>query len=227
LPEGQSNIIEIPSTNVGAAADFSASPTSGGVGLNVIFTNLSGGSGITGCTWDFGDSSTSTAACQPGNTVNHAYNQPGTYTVKLTITTGTGSNTRTRTNYITISGAAAYGVQIASPQPAKSGSRGSQVVYTVVVTNTGTVPDSFTLSLPNAGTYQWVTQLGSTSIGPLASQQSANTQVTVFVPAAAPLIASDVVTVTATSNGSGSVSSSVVLKTSTLVYPVYLPLIKK
>ena len=227
LPEGQSNTIEVPSSNVGAAADFSASPISGGIGLNVTYTNLSGGSGITSCVWDFGDSSTSTAACQPGNPVSHAYSQPGTYTVKLTVTTGTGSNTRTRANYITISGAAAYGVQIASPQPAKSGGRGSQVVYTVVVTNSGTVPDSFTLSLPAAGTYQWVTQLGSTSTGPLASQQSANAQVTVFIPAAAPLIASDVVTVTATSNGSGSVSSSVTLKTSTLAYPIYLPLIKK
>ncbi|CAG0929307.1 hypothetical protein TFLX_01243 [Thermoflexales bacterium] len=227
LPEGQSNTIETPASNTTAAADFVGTPISGGIGLNVIFTNMSGGSGITSCTWDFGDGQTSTTACQPGNTLNHIYNQSGTYTVKLTIVTGGGSNVRTRTNYITISGTAAYGVQIASPQPLKRGNRGSQVIYTVVVTNTGTVPDTFTLSLPTAGTYQWVTQLGSPSVGPLAPQQSANVQVTVFIPAGAPFVASDTVTITATSISSSSVSNSVVLKTSTPAHAVYLPLIMK
>ncbi len=148
LPEAATLPIEVIATNTGAAANFSGSPTSVGIGANVVFTNLSSGSGITSCLWEFGDTATSTAACQPGNTVNHAYNQPGTYTVKLTVTTGSGPNTRTRVNYITVSGAATYGVQITSPQPAKSGARGTQVIYTVVITNTGTVPDSFTLSLP-------------------------------------------------------------------------------
>lgn len=230
LPEGQSNIVEVPSSNVGAAADFSGNPTSGGIGVNVTFTNLTGisnGTSITGCTWEFGDNTTSTAACQPGNTVSHVYNQPGSYTVKLTVTTGSGMNTRTRTNYITVSGAANYGVQIASPQPAKSGARGTQVIYTVTVTNTGTVPDSFTLSLPAGGTYQWVTQLSTPAVGPLVSGQSASAQATVFIPLAAPLGASDVVTVTATSVGDSNVSQSVSLKTSTLIYSLYLPLIRK
>jgi uncharacterized repeat protein (TIGR01451 family)/fimbrial isopeptide formation D2 family protein len=225
LPEATTLPIEVIATNTGAAANFSGSPISVNIGSNVVFTNLSSGSGIISCLWDFGDTTTSTAACQPGNAVNHAYSLPGTYTVKLTVTTGSGPNTRTRADYVTVSGEATYGVQITSPQPAKSGARGTQVMYTVLITNTGTVPDSFTLSLPTAGTYQWVTQLGSTALGPLAPQQSANAQVTVLIPAAAPLIANDVVTITATSDSSASATSSVVLKTSTLVYRIYLPLI--
>ncbi|HSD83099.1 MAG TPA: hypothetical protein VLG46_04545, partial [Anaerolineae bacterium] len=66
-----------------------------------------------------------------------------------------------------------------------------------------------------------------TSVGPLSAQQSANTQVTVFIPAGAPFISWDVVTVTATSDSSSSISSNVVLKTSTPAYSVFLPLIKK
>jgi PKD repeat protein len=227
LPEATTLPIEVIATNTEAGADFSGSPTSVGIGANVVFTNLSSGSGITSCLWEFGDTTTSTAACQPGNTVNHAYYQPGTYTVKLTVTTGSGPNTRTRVNYITVSGVATYGVQITSPQPAKSGARGTQVIYTVVITNTGTVPDSFTLSLPAAGTYQWVTQLDATALGPLAPQQSANAQVTILIPTAAPLIASDVVTITATSNSSTSATNGVALKTSTLVSWIYLPFIRR
>jgi len=226
LPEGQSNTIEVPSTNVGAAADFSASPTGGGIGLNVTFTNLSGGSGITGCTWDFGDTATSAAACQPGDIVNHVYSQPGVYTVKLTVTTGTGTNMRTRTGYISVSGASNFGVNIDSPQPAKIGARGTAVVYTLVITNTGNVPDSYTLSLPPSG-YKWITNLSTNSTGVLVPQSSTIATATVNILATGPVVDSDIITVTATSIGSSSVTDNVVLKTSTLVYSVFLPLIKK
>ena len=227
LPEATTLPIEVLATNTGAAADFSGSPTSGGIGLNVTFTNLSGGSGITSCTWEFGDTVTSSAACQPGQTVNHAYAQPGTFSVKLTVTTGSGSNTRTRADYITVSGAAAYNVDIDSPQPAKSGTRGTQVVYTVVITNTGTVPDYFKIELPARSSYKWETIRSDLQTSLLLAQGVTTTQITVLIPETALLIASDVVTVTAISNGSSSVSDYVALKTSTIIYPVYLPLIRK
>jgi uncharacterized repeat protein (TIGR01451 family)/fimbrial isopeptide formation D2 family protein len=228
LPEATTPPVEVIATSTGAAANFSGIPTSGNIGLNVTFTNLSGGSGVTSCVWDFGDGQTSTAACQPGNTVNHTYSQPGAFTVKLTVTTANGSNMRTRANYITISGAATFGVQMASPQPVKSGRRATQVVYTLVITNTGTVPDSFALSLPPVGSYQWPTQLPApASTGTLAAQGAATLQVTVSIPAVAPLVSGDVVTVTASSAGLSSVSHSIALQTSTLVYPAYLPIIRR
>jgi uncharacterized repeat protein (TIGR01451 family) len=223
LPEGQSNIIEVPSSNVGAAADFNGTPTFGAFPLNVTFTNLSSGSGITSCQWNFGDGGTSNVC---GPTVNHTYNQGGVYTVSLTINTALGSNTRTRPAYITTSGAATFGVNIASPLPNKSGPRGSQVVYTLIITNTGNMPDSFTLSLPPSG-YKWITNLSTNSTGSLAPQSSTIATATVNILASGPLVDSDVVTVTATSAGSSLVTSSVALKTSTLVYRVYLPLVKK
>jgi hypothetical protein len=77
-------------------ADFSASPTSGKPPLSVVFTNTSTGN-ITGMTWDFGDSSTSTSE-NPA----HTYSSAGTYTVQLTVSGPGGSDTETKTDYISV-----------------------------------------------------------------------------------------------------------------------------
>lgn len=229
LPQGMSNVIEVPSSNAGAAADFVGAPASGPFPLNVTFTNLSSaasGVSINSCSWNFGDSSNSASACQPGNQVNHTYNQAGIYTVSLTINTnsGSGTNTRTRPAYITASGAATFGVSIASPQSNKSGPRGSQVVYTLIITNTGNALDTFTLS---KSAVQWPTDLNPATVGPLALQGTATVYATVTIPSLVSLNASDTVTITATSQGNTSIKSSVALKTSVLTYPMYLPLVRK
>ncbi len=77
-------------------ADFYASLTSGLAPLTVQFTDRSSGD-ITSYLWDFGDGGTSTA-----KNPSHTYENPGTYTVKLTVTGPIGSNTKTRTDYITV-----------------------------------------------------------------------------------------------------------------------------
>ena len=81
-------------------ANFTATPTSGCAPLPVTLTNTSNGNGraITGWTWDFGDSYTYSGQTPP----THSYSNPGTYTVKLTVTTACGSNIKTR--YITVYG---------------------------------------------------------------------------------------------------------------------------
>ena len=81
------------------AADFTATPTSGCSPLTVTFTNTSNGNGrtITGWTWDFGDTTTYNGQTPPA----HIYSSPGTYTVKLTVTSSCGTNTMTKTGYIT------------------------------------------------------------------------------------------------------------------------------
>jgi PKD repeat protein len=76
-------------------SDFTGSPTSGNRPLEVAFTNAS--QGATSYSWNFGDSSGSSAT----NPV-HTYSNPGTYTVSLTAYNDEGSDTRTRTDYITV-----------------------------------------------------------------------------------------------------------------------------
>ena len=80
-------------------ADFSATPTSGQVPLEVQFTDQSvpiEGT-ITNWSWDFGDDSTSTE-----EDPTHTYDTYGVYTVSLTVVDDSGmGNTETKTDYIT------------------------------------------------------------------------------------------------------------------------------
>jgi len=78
-------------------ADFVGDPTSGTAPLTVQFTDQSSGN-PTSWSWDFGDGGTSTE-----QNPSHTYNDPGTYTVSLTVTNAYGSDTETKTDYITVS----------------------------------------------------------------------------------------------------------------------------
>lgn len=84
-----------------ATASFTKSPTSGSVGTTITF-NASASTASTGGTistyeWNFGDSGNvaicpGNSLCGSGNrTVTHAYTDPGTYTITLTITDSNGS----------------------------------------------------------------------------------------------------------------------------------------
>ncbi|MFP4501199.1 MAG: PhoPQ-activated protein PqaA family protein [Candidatus Hydrogenedentota bacterium] len=83
-------------------ADFEAEPTEVVVGEEVAFTDfsVSRAKPIKTWSWEFGDGETSTAQ-DPA----HTYSAPGTYTVRLTVTTNDDSNntdTRTRKDYIMV-----------------------------------------------------------------------------------------------------------------------------
>jgi PKD repeat protein len=75
-------------------ANFSGSPLSAAIPLEVVFTNSSTGT-ISSYLWDFGDGETSTEE----NPI-HTYVVAGTYTVSLTVTNSGGSDTLTRTDYV-------------------------------------------------------------------------------------------------------------------------------
>jgi PKD repeat protein len=79
-------------------ADFNASPTSGWEPLTVAFTDTSTGS-VTGWSWDFGDSGTSTA-----ENPTHIYSSQGQYTVSLTVTGPSGSDMVRKVKYIDVLG---------------------------------------------------------------------------------------------------------------------------
>lgn len=88
--------VSAPSGNI--AAGFYATPNSGVKPLAVQFTDISTStSGITGWSWDFGDTGTSTA-----QSPLHTYNTEGVYTVSLTVTGTDGSDTETKTDFITV-----------------------------------------------------------------------------------------------------------------------------
>ncbi|MDX1415744.1 MAG: PKD domain-containing protein, partial [Candidatus Promineifilaceae bacterium] len=99
--DGDGRIYEFALGSVGPppppVAAFSGSPTVGPAALTVDFNNNS--SGIYGtCSWDFGDTGTSTDCNDP----SHTYTSTGTYSVSLTVTGAGGSDTKTETNYITV-----------------------------------------------------------------------------------------------------------------------------
>lgn len=83
------NVADIPPT-----AEFVATPLTGQVPLSVQFTNQSTGS-ITGYAWEFGDGGTSTEA----NPL-YVYQEPGNYSVTLTVSGPAGSDERFRWRYI-------------------------------------------------------------------------------------------------------------------------------
>jgi PKD repeat protein/C1A family cysteine protease len=79
-------------------ADFSGSPRSGTVPLNVQFSDLSTGSPER-WEWNFGDGTSNGTSPSP----MHSYGTTGTFTVSLTVWNGGGSATMVRVGYITAS----------------------------------------------------------------------------------------------------------------------------
>ena len=77
-------------------ADFFAEPTVGTAPLTVSFNNLSWGD-VTEWLWEFGDG-TSSNEKEP----THIYQDPGTYTVRLTATGPAGSDTNEKPDYISV-----------------------------------------------------------------------------------------------------------------------------
>jgi PKD repeat protein len=80
----------------GPRVDFTADRTRPSVNQFVHFTDLSTGT-PTSWNWDFGDGSSAT-----GQTPDHAYRQPGVYSVKLTVSDAYTSISHTKRNYITV-----------------------------------------------------------------------------------------------------------------------------
>ncbi|MFC1926726.1 PKD domain-containing protein, partial [Chloroflexota bacterium] len=96
-PGGSDTEIKTDYMTVTPDAEFTGSPTSGSLPLEVQFTDQSVGT-IDSWDWDFGDGGTSTE-----QSPLYTYNSSGVYTVALTVTGPGGSDTETRTDYITVS----------------------------------------------------------------------------------------------------------------------------
>ncbi|MGC9399613.1 MAG: SdrD B-like domain-containing protein [Anaerolineae bacterium] len=113
-----------------------------------------------------------------------------------------------------------YGVTIAPPAAVQVGPRGGAVTYTLQVTNTGTAPDTYTVTV---GGNTWPTQAPA-SIGPLAAGAGSAMTVTVSIPAGATPGSSDtaVITATSTADEMGSTCDTATLTTTANHPPVAL-----
>ena len=88
------------------------------------------------------------------------------------------------------------GLQLAAPITAQTDAPGAVVRYSLTLTNTGTITDSFALAL--AG-HSWPATLSAPTLGPLAPGAAATAEIAVSIPGDAPVGAADTVQVTATS----------------------------
>jgi PKD repeat protein len=104
-------------------AAFTASPTSGNVPLNVIFTDKSTGT-PTAWKWTFGDGTNSTV-----QNPTHKYSKSGIYTVALTASNAGGSNTVTKSKYINVTTATPKPVAAFTASPT-SGNAPLKVTFT-------------------------------------------------------------------------------------------------
>ncbi len=133
--------------------------------------------------WSFGDGSSSYAA-----NPSHTYTGPaGEYTVVLT-----ASNPCTYTVVSKLLTVEDYAVTVVPTAPVGWADAGQVVTHTLRVTNTGTLSDTFQVTM---GSHNWPTQLSPNSLA-LAAGEGAEVTVVVSVPAGAAGGAQDSVVVT-------------------------------
>jgi uncharacterized membrane protein len=141
-------------------------------------------------------------------------------TAVFTITSTTDTSANDSVSLTTIVGANYY-VELTAPESALSGLPATTVTYTVWVTNTGNLPDTFDLTASGV----WTTTT-SVPTATLASGEGIQLWVTVQIPADAADSDSDVTLVTAVSNNS---TAAVTLTTTALAdgYFIYLPFVAR
>jgi PKD repeat protein len=190
--------------------DFTWDPASPTTTETVTFTGtVTGGSPPINYTWNWGDGTPEGT----GNPAFHTFTVSGTYTVLMTATNPCGL--MAATHGITATGGVftpTYGVELAPPSAAMTGTPGALMVYALVLTNTGNVADSFDVGVAVAGE-QWATAVVPTRTATLAPSGTTPVTVSVQISATATAGQQSVATVTASSIISPAAADSSVLTT--------------
>ena len=115
-----------------------------------------------------------------------------------------------------------YGVEIAPTAAASSGEPGETMLYTLTITNTGTVIDSFDIAA--AGNAWGMDHPASVVVN---AGQAVDVTIAVMIPASAAHMESDMATITVTSQGDPTQSMSMTLTTTSEwdLFFIYLPLV--
>jgi PKD repeat protein len=138
--------------------------------------------------WDLGDGTTATAA-EP----THTYTELGPHTVTLTATSACQTDVHSEELVVHD-----YALALVPPSAAGSARPGQTVTYTLRLTNTGTLADSYYLT---PGSSNWPTALSTGTLGPLAAGAEGTFEVYVTVPQGVLAGDGDTVLVHATSAG--------------------------
>ncbi len=155
--------------------------------------------------------------------------ETGNFTATLQLLTDDPNSPLEIPVFLTVTAPITYGVDLSAVTTELTGTVGTAITYTLSLTNTGDMTDTFDITLTGA---VW-TVTGTTSIT-LGAGETVQLDVTVWVPADAEDGAMDSVTITATSQGDDTVSDSVVLMTTAVAestepptYTIFLPLITR
>jgi hypothetical protein len=159
---------------------------------------------------DFGDSSDPQLGFSSDDPMGltYTYTLPGDFQAEILIQSCEAAPI---TDTLQLSIIGADGFILAPSAEAKIGAPGTTVTYTLRLTNTISVTNTYDLALSGN---DWTTDLSEVMVGPVAPGESQEVSVTVEIPADATAGASDTVTVTATSQYPGILPETANLTTS-------------